>query len=155
MRIAAAGATVDRVARIPRSDLPSPAIYHVTSRGVARCDIYLDDRDHRDFIGLLRVVARRWNWRCPAYTLMSNHFHLLVDARIEDVSRGMQTLKGAYARQFNEDHDRVGHLFQGRFEIRVLAGEEHLRNACEYIWNNPVRVGMCETAADWPWNGSV
>lgn len=143
------------MARVLRLALPSPAIYHVTSRGVARSEIYLDDEDRAQFISLLRRVARTWNWRCPAYTLMSNHYHLLVDARIEDVSLGMRTLNGAYARGFNERHARVGHLFQGRFDIRVLGEEEHLNNAREYIWNNPVRVGLCSTASAWPWNGSV
>jgi putative transposase len=143
------------VARVARLALPSPATYHVTSRGVAQCDIYLDTEDRRQFVRLLQRVARRWNWRCPAYTLMTNHYHVLVDARIDDVSLGMRTLNGAYARQFNERHARVGHLYQGRFEIRVLRDDEHLENASEYIWNNCVRAGLCETAAEWPWNGSV
>ena len=155
MRFASALGTVGRVGRVPRSSLPSPAIYHVTSRGVARGDIYLDDEDRTQFVLLLRRVARESNWRCPAYTLMTNHYHLLVDAKIEDVSRGMRTLNGVYARGFNERHARVGHLFQGRFEIRVLGDEEHLANACNYIWNNPVRVDLCSTASDWPWNGSI
>jgi putative transposase len=155
MRSASSLGTVDCVGRVARLTLPSPAIYHVTSRGVAHGEIYLDDEDRAQFVSLLRRVARRWNWRCPAYTLMSNHYHVLVDARIEDVSLGMRTLNGAYARGFNERHARVGHLFQGRFDIRVLNEEEHLANAREYIWNNPVRIGLCSTASEWPWNGSV
>jgi REP-associated tyrosine transposase len=143
------------MARVPRLTLPSPAIYHVTSRGVARCDIFLDDEDCRRFLALLERVAKRRHWRCPAYTLMSNHYHLLVESRIEELSAGMRTLNGSYAQHFNERHARVGHLFQGRFDVRVLRDDEHLVNACEYIWNNPVRVGRCVTAADWPWNGRV
>jgi REP element-mobilizing transposase RayT len=86
---------------------------------------------------------------------MSNHYHLLVDSTVGDLSLGMRTLNGAYARGFNERHMRVGHLFQGRYDVRVLRDDEHLSNACDYIWNNPVRVGLCPIADDWPWNGSV
>jgi len=86
---------------------------------------------------------------------MSNHFHVLVDSRLEDLSFGMHGLNGTYAQQFNERYERVGHLFQGRFDARVLRDDEHLENACEYIWNNAVRIGRCETAADWPWNGRI
>jgi REP element-mobilizing transposase RayT len=141
--------------RTARSDLPSPAIYHVTNRGVNRCDIFLVDNDRRLFIRLLTRVAERRAWRLPAYTLMTNHYHLLVDTRIEDLSEGLRVLNGTYAQQFNETRGRIGHLFQGRSEVRVLRDDEHFANACEYIWNNAVRIGLCETAADWPWNGSV
>jgi putative transposase len=143
------------MARVLRLELPSPAIYHVTSRGVARADIFLDDHDCRRFVGLLRRVAERRNWRCPAYTLMTNHYHLLVESRIEELSAGMRTLNGSYAQRFNEKYVRVGHVFQGRFDARVLRDDEHLANACEYIWNNPVRIGLCKTVAEWPWNGRV
>jgi REP-associated tyrosine transposase len=141
--------------RVARSDLPSPAIYHVTNRGVDRCDIFLVDNDRRLFIRLLTRVAERRTWRLPAYTLMTNHYHLLADTRIEDLSEGLRLLNGRYAQHFNETHGRTGHLFQGRSEVRAVRDDEHLANACEYIWNNPVRVGLCEAAADWPWNGSI
>ena len=66
----------------------------------------------------------------------------------------MRVLNGFYAQQFNDKYHRVGLLFQGRFDARVLRDDEHLTNACEYIWNNAVRIGRCKTAADWPWNGA-
>jgi putative transposase len=143
------------VPRRARSDLPSPAIYHVTNRGVNHCDIFLTDADCRRFLALLERVAARSNWRLPAFTLMKNHYHALIAARIEDVSAGLRLLNGAYAQYFNETHDRTGHLFQGRSEVRVLRDDEHLTNACAYIWNNPVRIGRCSAAREWPWSGSI
>lgn len=86
---------------------------------------------------------------------MTNHYHLLVDARIEDLSLGMRSLNGDYARSFNERHNRVGHLFQSRFDVRVLRDDEHLENAQAYIWNNAVAAGLAESADAWPWSGSV
>ena len=141
--------------RMLRSDLPSPAIYHVTSRGVARAEIFLDDADRRHFVRLIERVARARGWNVPAYTLMPNHYHLLVETRVEELSVGMRTINGRYAQQFNERHQRVGHLFQGRFDVRVIGDEEHFALACEYVWNNPVRAGLCEAADDWPWSGRV
>ena len=100
-------------------------------------------------------VAKRRAWQLPAYTLMTNHYHLVVDTRMEDLSEGLRMLNGTYAQHFNETHGRTGHLFQGRSEVRVVQDEEHLANACEYVWKNAVRVGLCDAAADWPWNGSI
>ena len=151
-----AGARYRRyMARIARSTLPPSGMYHVTTRGVAQRDIFLDDDDRHRFVRMLQRVARRSNWRCPAYTLMTNHYHVIIDCELENLSTGMAALNGSYAHQFNEKYTRVGHLFQGRFEAWVVRDDEHLANASEYVWNNPVRAGLCETAADWPWNGRI
>jgi putative transposase len=130
-------------------------MYHVTTRGVARSDIFVDVEDREGFVRLLHKIAQRCDWRCPAYTLMTNHYHVIVNCEIKSLSTGIAWLNGTYAHQFNEKYGRVGHLYQGRFEARVVRDDEHLGNACEYVWNNPVRAGLCETAADWPWNGSI
>jgi putative transposase len=45
------------------------AIYHVTSRGNARQDIYLDDEDRLRFLRVVQQVVDRFNWRCHAYCL--------------------------------------------------------------------------------------
>jgi putative transposase len=118
-------------------------------------DVFLDDADCRSFIARLERVAARRLWRCPAYTLMTNHFHLLVETSIDELSAGMRVLKSGYAQHFNEKYGRVGHLFQGRFEARVIRDEAHMVTAREYIWNNAVAIGRCNTADDWPWNGSI
>ena len=53
------------------------ALYHVTSRGDGRNDIYLDDQDRRRFLDILSEVRERFNWVVHAYCLMSNHYNLL------------------------------------------------------------------------------
>jgi len=37
----------------------------------------------------------------------------------------------------------------------VLHDEEHWENACRYVFDNPVKAGLCEKAADWPWSGGL
>ena len=135
--------------------LPSAGVYHVTARGVARCEIFLDDDDRAPFVASLRVTGRRERWKLHAYCLMSNHFHAIVETELERLSAGFHRVNGAHAQRFNERHDRVGHLFQGRFHARVLRDDEHLANACVYVWDNPVRVGLCAEAHEWPWSGTL
>lgn len=55
------------------------ALYHLTSRGDSRKDIYLDDADRRDCLSVLAGVCNRFNWAVHAYCLMSNHYHLLIE----------------------------------------------------------------------------
>jgi REP element-mobilizing transposase RayT len=66
------------MARLPRSLLPD-GIYHVTSRGVARALIYLDDDDRRFFLCLLAKAVQRYRWTVHAFCLMGNHYHLVLE----------------------------------------------------------------------------
>ena len=68
------------------------------------------------------------------------------------LSAGMRRLNGLHAQRFNRRYDRVGHLFQGRFDSRVIESDEYLYDACEYVAQNPVAAGICDAPEDWPWS---
>jgi REP element-mobilizing transposase RayT len=142
------------VPRIPRRSLPD-GIFHVTSRGVARALIFRDALDYVALRSQLREVIRRFGWNVYAYCLMPNHYHLIVEIDREQLSAGMHRLNGLYAQRFNRRHDRVGHVFQNRFAAYVIESDEHLLAAILYLDENPVRAGLCEKAADWPWSAAA
>jgi REP element-mobilizing transposase RayT len=96
--------------------------------------------------------VHRYGWRIHAYCLMTNHFHLLVETPDANLSRGMQRLNSEYATYFNTRFAHVGHLFQQRFVSRLIESEHYFLEALRYIAFNPVRAGLCEHPADWPWS---
>ncbi|MEZ5318993.1 MAG: transposase [Vicinamibacterales bacterium] len=128
------------------------AMHHVMARGVEKRIIFLDDRDRRTFLATLDETAARFDWRVWAYCLMANHYHLLVQTMRPTLSRGMRDLNGAYSQGFNRRHDRVGHLFQGRFKSLLVDGDRHLHQVARYIVLNPVRAGLCATPEQWRWS---
>ena len=136
--------------RTPRTALPD-GTFHVTARGVARSAIFLGEDDYRLFRALLLRNATKFAWRIHAYCLMPNHYHVILDAERAQMSRGMHRLNGVYAQTFNERHDRVGHLFQGRYSAYVIEDAEHFERALAYVIANPVDAGLCAEADQWPW----
>ena len=126
--------------------------YHVTSRGVGKADIFLDDSERREFLKRLAEAVRRFNVLCHAYCQMTNHYHLAITTLEPNLSRAMQYLNGCYAQWWNRRHDRVGHVFQARFHSQVIQDEAYLVNACKYIALNPVRAGMVSCPEEWPWS---
>src|SRR6266480_559564 len=118
--------------RRARQDLPY-GIYHVTSRGTNHCAIYLDDTDRKAFLTILGSVVVGHEWACHAFCLMTNHYHLIVEAEQPGPSRGIQRLNGRYAQLFNQRHDRDGHLFRGRYSVFVIDGESQLEASCRYV----------------------
>jgi REP-associated tyrosine transposase len=140
------------VPRLPRYLLPAEGIYHVTSRGVARSLIALDDDDRRLFLALLAREVARGDWATHAFCLMPNHYHVILGTTLDRLSRGLHRLNATLAQSFNHRHERWGHLFGDRFAAFVIEDDRHLTAASEYVLQNPVRAGLCERAADWPWS---
>jgi len=62
------------MARPLRLEYPG-ALYHVTSRGNGRADIFLDDADRETFLRVVAAVVARYRWRVHAYCLMGNHYN--------------------------------------------------------------------------------
>jgi putative transposase len=56
----------------------------------------LDDTDRAMFLSVLAEVISRFDWRCPAYCLMGNHYHLLIETPEPNLSKGMRQLNGVY-----------------------------------------------------------
>lgn len=139
------------MSRPVRIEFPD-ALYHVTSRGDRREPIFDDDQDRRSFLTTLEQVVNRFNWVCHAWCLMDNHYHLLIQTPDGNLSRGMRQLNGVYTQASNRRHGRVGHLFQGRFKAILVDGDAYLLELTRYVVLNPVRAGMVNNAADWPWS---
>jgi putative transposase len=128
------------------------ALYHITSRGNERRPIFRSDHDRRTFLTFLGQAATRFRWSITAYVLMTNHFHLVVQTAEANLSRGMQWLNGSYAGWFNDRHDRVGHLFQGRFHAVLVEKEAYFAELLRYVVLNPVRAKMVGRPEDYAWS---
>jgi REP element-mobilizing transposase RayT len=148
-------AYVDVVPRRPRSFLPDYGVFHITARGTAGEAIFLDDVDRHLLKGLFNGLAPAVGVRCIVWCFMTTHYHGVFETDREALSKFMHRVNTTYAQRFNERHERRGHLFEGRFSSWVVIDDEHLENTCAYVLNNPVRAGLCETAADWPWSWCV
>ncbi len=128
------------------------ALYHVTSRGDGREDIFRGDGDRQVFLALLGDICERFNWWAHAYCLMSNHYHLLMETPDANLSKGMRQLNGVYTQRFNTVHGRCGHVFQGRFKAIIVEKEGYLAELARYVVLNPVRAHMVDQPQDWPWS---
>jgi len=98
-------------------------LYHVTSRGDRREDIFFGGADRRVWLELLGGVCERFNWVCHADCQMSNHYHVVVETPEGNLSKGMRQLNGVYTQYVNRTYRRVGHVFQGRYRAIVVEKE--------------------------------
>ena len=128
------------------------AIYHVRSIGNQKQPIFLDDGDRVSFLKFLRATVRSRGWLCHAYCLMENHYHLLVETPVPNLSQGMHDLNCFYANTFNVKHSQPGHLFEGRFRSSLVDEDDYFLTLARYIPLNPVAAGLTADPAEWRWS---
>lgn len=136
------------------------SVLHVTNRGVRGANIVCDDEDRKRFIRSLyylndthadpywhRVVAdispfsRPEDWperepivRILGWTLLSNHFHLLLQEITEGgIAKFMQRLGGSMSTCFNAKYKERGSLFQGSYHARLVSQDEHRQYLAFYV----------------------
>ncbi|MBN1226166.1 MAG: transposase [Deltaproteobacteria bacterium] len=139
------------MARPLRIEFPG-AIYHLISRGNARSLIFEDKFDRKIFLSLIEKVVEQFNWLFHGYCLMDNHYHLLVETIDGNLSHAMRHLNGVYTQRFNRRHNRVGHVFQGRYKAILVQREHYLLELCRYIVLNPVRIGLVKNPEEYVWS---
>ncbi|GAB6281011.1 MAG: hypothetical protein STSR0007_11520 [Thermovirga sp.] len=128
------------------------ALYHVMSRGDNKQKIFLNDHDHERFFVIYADIVKRLGWITFAWCLMDNHFHIVVETPEPNLSEGMRLLNGIYTQYYNHNHDRVGHLFQGRFRAIIVDRNAYLLELVRYVVLNPVRSGQVRDPAEWRWS---
>ncbi len=116
------------------------AVYHLTSRGNGRQIIFQEDADRQHFLAQLQDNLETFDVGLHAFVLMTNHYHLLVRTRRANLSRFAQRLNTSYALYYRYKHNRPGHLFQGRYNAKLVDGDTYLQGLTRYIHLNPVKT---------------
>lgn len=116
------------------------ALYHITSRGNERRNIFKNDYDREFFIQTLKDSLNIYNVILYSYVLMPNHFHFLLETPLANLSEFMRQFNITYTSYYNRRYNRVGHLYQGRYKSILVQKESYLNILSRYIHLNPVRV---------------
>lgn len=89
-------------------------------------------------------------YQLHAWTVMPNHVHVMFTPRSgESLSKILHSWKSFSANRANSVMGKSGPFWQREYFDRAIRNEEHFEAAIEYIHNNPVKAGLCQTSADW------
>jgi len=141
--------------RQPRLDAPG-TLHHVMGRGIERTNLFRTDTDREDFVKRMADLCVDGNLIVYAWSLLSNHFHILVRTGRQPISRSMKKLLTGYVVNFNLRHGRSGHLFQNRYKSIICEEDPYLLELTRYIHLNPVRagrVGSVKELSSYRWSG--
>jgi putative transposase len=128
--------------------------YHVFNRGNNKERIFRSNDDKNFFISFLYKYRKDTDLFFDSYTIMDNHFHLLIRTGKEPqiLSKFMQRVCTSYAMITNRKYGRIGHVFQGRYGAKFLRYKKDVKQVRRYIKQNPVKRGFVKKAKDYPWS---
>ncbi len=129
-----------RQARIYAPD----ALQHVIARGIGRGKIFRDDEDREDFLSRLGKIIKQTDTKCYAWSLIPNHFHLLLKTGTVPIATIVRRLLTGYAAGFNRRHQRSGHVFQNRYKSILCQEDTYLTELVRYIHINPLRTRLVQ-----------
>lgn len=132
-------------------------VFHCLNRAVARLTFFEKDADYEAFERVLAEARERIPLRILAYTLMPNHWHLVVWPKTDtEVTEFLQWLTVTHTMRWHSHYGTggSGHLYQGRFKSFPVQTDEHLLSVLRYVERNPVRAGLVKRAENWRWGSA-
>lgn len=133
-----------RIARVVVSDL----LHHITQRGVRSMNIFFKSENYEDYKTLLGEQTKRYDLKIVAYTLMTNHIHIIAIPVTENSFKAIAETHRLYTRKINFEQKTRGHLFQERFFSTPL-DETYFYSVLWYVELNPVRAKMTKTSYEY------
>jgi len=125
----------------------------VYQRGINCAAIFHEPADYRCFLQLIRWATVSHHVDVHAFVLMSNHYHLVATpASASALPAAMQAIDGEYVRYYNRKHNRLGTLWCGRYQAKLLRDERYFWTCFTYVERNPVAAGIVATAEDYLWS---
>ena len=136
--------------RRPRIELAG--YHHIINRGVNHSNIYKDNEDYETFLKIVCKACKAYQVILHDYCLMSNHFHLLIETSLENISLLMKHINSNYAIYANKKQNRSGHFWQGRFYSRYITNDEYYYTLIRYIEQNPINAKIVKKVGEYPWS---
>ncbi|GAB6074502.1 transposase [Nautilia lithotrophica] len=135
------------MARKPRVN--DPGFYHIVNRGVNGAEIFNEKEDFFKFMELMLKTKYDYKVVFHAFTILPNHYHILLETTLPNLSEAMRFLNSAYAAWYNYKTGRVGHLWKGRFESYMMFDDNHSWKVIKYIERNAYVLGLVEDIKDY------
>jgi putative transposase len=136
-------------------DATGGLVYHVLNRATGRRTLFAKDEDYAAFERVLEELFERTKLRILSYSVMPNHWHLLVWPREDgELSEAMRWLTVTHAQRWHAQRHSAGTgpVYQGRFKSFPIESDEHFLTAARYVERNALRANLVDRAQDWRWS---
>jgi REP element-mobilizing transposase RayT len=128
------------------------AFHHAMNRGHGGTDIFFGNKNKSQFLDFLSDSAKKFKIRIFAYTVMNNHYHLVLENTSGKMSEFMKRLNGLYGTYYRAVTGGKGYVFQERFKSTLIEKDSYLLQSIAYLLRNPLRACIVPNAEDYTWS---
>jgi putative transposase len=138
----------------PRIIVPH-RFYHLYSQCLPELQIFRNTDMKSFFLLQLSINLQKFSFDSLAWSLMDDHFHLVIKSADNLLPLFMQRFNSILAKQFNKVSRRQGGVFSKRYSSIVVQEGTALNDIIRHIHLNPVRKGTCtlEELDNYQWTG--
>jgi putative transposase len=115
---------------------------------------YFRNPEDLDFLqNLLFELAEKYHWLLEAWSLFSNHYHLIVQSPKDPTTlkKFITHLHGSSARSINNKQQAVGRKVWYEYWDTQLTYENSYLARLNYVMKNPEKHGLVAKAWDYKW----
>ena len=134
---------------------PDCQFFHVLNRAIQGLVLFEAPSEYRSFLSLLAEAVQRFPASVFAYTVMPNHWHVVLQCSSGgSLSQLMHWLGTTHAQRWRGARGLRGRgaVYQGRFKSIGVATDRHFLTVCRYVERNPLRAKLVAWAEEWPWS---
>ena len=131
---------------MPRTarNLNNATYFHIMCQGINKEPIYGHSIDIKYYIKIMYELKEEYEIEVIAYCVMNNHVHMLLNVnKVINLVKYMHRLNMKYSTFYNKKYNRVGYVFRDRYKSEEIKNDQYLNNCIKYIWDNPVKAGIC------------
>ena len=104
------------------------------------------------FVDKIRTTSERSGFKTHAFVLMSNHFHWLLSTPQANIGFGARYFLTETSRAIARSTGRINKIYGARYKASLIGSPIYYANSYRYIYQNPLRAGLCENVFDYPWS---
>ena len=138
--------------RYPRNYIKTH-FFHIITQGINKNYIFENPEDIKYYIKIMYKLSKEYKIKLIAYCIMNNHTHMLLEVNeLDNLIKYMHSINTRYGKYYNKRYNRVGYVFRDRYKSEGIYNEKHLYNCIKYIYDNPVKAGICDKAEEYPYS---
>lgn len=120
----------------------STQIYHVVIKGINSQLLFEENYDYQRYLDILNLYKSKFSLKIFAYTLMSNHVHILLYIPNNNIDNVFRSINTSYAIWFNMKYKRTGPLQQDRYYSEPVLNNKQFLLTLRYIHLNPYNANI-------------
>jgi len=128
------------------------AFHHVMNRGFEGKKIFLTKKEKEIFLKILQEKSQKYRIKLLVYSIMDNHYHLVLQNSSGKLSDFMKQLNGEFGMLYRKMEGGKGYVFQNRYKSILIQEDTYLRMVTIYVLLNSVRAGIVKDPYEYKWS---